>query len=348
MEHLWKGWESHTKTQRKFSTSAPHGDHPLCKDHFCSLCLEFRASNVKYCILGPTPYSIRSLTIFKILLSCSVLCCETLLGACTYHMENASRLGGPESSDRDAVVGVAIAEAAALDDEVVDGVVQGWRGLRGRAGRQAGTALPLQQPHPQVGDLQLRLGLRAVRVLRGVGRRQRSENHLAEKHSGDRAGKITWQRNTVGEAERRMSASPRVGRGVKRQLQHPLGVCTRLSWCSSLSIRSGSNKSTSKSVHTEWPPMIPYIPLHKKEWTLWVSSDILPLTQIRSECPGLVAWPSTGTSTLLGDVHVRNSSLTFPLPEWVYFLTNIAHISKYLVPISSRLLPSGKVIRCGN
>lgn len=95
---------------------------------------------------------------------------QASLGVCTYHMENTSRLDGLESSDRDAVVSMAIAEAAALHDEVVDGIVQGWWGLRGRAGREAGAALPLQQPHPQVGDLQLRLGFRAVRVLRGVRR----------------------------------------------------------------------------------------------------------------------------------------------------------------------------------
>lgn len=93
-------------------------------------------------------------------------------------MENTSCLDGLEPSDRHAVVSVAIAEAAALHDEVIDGVVQGRWGLRGRAGREAGAALPLQQPHPQVGDLQLRLGLCAVRVLRRVRRRQGSEDHL--------------------------------------------------------------------------------------------------------------------------------------------------------------------------
>lgn len=133
--------------------------------------LESRASHVKSRILGPTPYSILCIlsTVFKILLSYS---------ARTYHVENTSRLDRLEPGDRDAVVSVAIAEAAALDDEVVDGVVQGGRGLRGWAGRQAGAALPPQQPHPQVGDLQQGLRLRAVRVLRGVRRGQRSEDHL--------------------------------------------------------------------------------------------------------------------------------------------------------------------------
>lgn len=95
------------------------------------------------------------------------------LGMCTYHMENSSRLDGLESGDGDAVVSVAVAEAAALHDEVIDSVVQGWRGLQGpggRDGREAGATLPLQQPYPQVGDLQLRLGFRAVRVFCGVRR----------------------------------------------------------------------------------------------------------------------------------------------------------------------------------
>lgn len=117
-------------------------------------------------------------------------------------MGNASRLDGLEPSDGDAVVGVAIAEAAALHDEVVDGVVQRW--LWGWAGPQAGAALPLQQPHPQVGDLQQGLRLRAVRVLRGVGRGQCSEDHL---------GRETRQVKQ----ERRVSASARVGRGVEWQ-----------------------------------------------------------------------------------------------------------------------------------
>jgi len=98
---------------------------------------------------------------------------QTLSGACTYHMENAGCLDGLESINGDAVVSVAIAEAAALHDEVVDGVVQGWRGLWGpglRVRREAGAALPLQQSQSQVGDLQLRLGFRAVWVLHSVGR----------------------------------------------------------------------------------------------------------------------------------------------------------------------------------
>lgn len=124
-------------------------------------------SNTVHSDLDHTLY--RSLLLLKL---CSPAA-RTLLGARTYHMENAGCLDGLESGDRDAVVSVAVAEAAALHDEVVDGVVQGWWGLRGPGGRpnrEAGAALPLQQPHPQVGDLQLRLGLRAVRVLRGVRR----------------------------------------------------------------------------------------------------------------------------------------------------------------------------------
>lgn len=88
-------------------------------------------------------------------------------------MENTSCLDGLESSNGNAVVSVAIAEAAALHNEVVDGIVQGWRGMRGwgvQACREAGAALPLQQPHAQVGDLQLCLGFHAVWVLHSVRR----------------------------------------------------------------------------------------------------------------------------------------------------------------------------------
>lgn len=97
-------------------------------------------------------------------------------------MENAGCLDGPEPADRDTAVGVAIAEAAALHDEVIDGVVWGRWGRRGPRGRQeAGAALPLQQPHAQVGHLQLRLGFRAVGVLGGEGRREGSIYHLDRK-----------------------------------------------------------------------------------------------------------------------------------------------------------------------
>lgn len=94
-------------------------------------------------------------------------------------MENASRLDGPEPADGDAAVGVAIAEAAALHDEVVDGVVWGRWGLRGR--QETGAALPLQQPHAQVGHLQLCLGFRAVGILGSEGRREGSVYHLHRK-----------------------------------------------------------------------------------------------------------------------------------------------------------------------
>lgn len=98
---------------------------------------------------------------------------QVFLSAGTYHMEDTGCLEGLESRNRDTVVSVAVAEAAAFHDEVVDGIVQGQRrvwGLGTRARWEAGAALPLQQPHPQVGDLQLRLGFRAVWVLRGVRR----------------------------------------------------------------------------------------------------------------------------------------------------------------------------------
>lgn len=51
--------------------SAQHVEDHLSKDCFCSLCLEFRASHVKYHILGPILYPVPFPVIFKTLLSCS-------------------------------------------------------------------------------------------------------------------------------------------------------------------------------------------------------------------------------------------------------------------------------------
>lgn len=68
-------------------------------------------------------------------------------------------------------------QAAAFQDEVVDGVVAG--GERGGAGLLGltGTGLALQETHPQVGDHQLVLGSRSERI-QLVGGRQSSVDHL--------------------------------------------------------------------------------------------------------------------------------------------------------------------------
>lgn len=71
--------------------------------------------------------------------SCSVVFAHALP---MDHMESTGCPDRPEPSDGDTVVGVAVAEAAALHNEVVDGVVWGWQGRRFQ--RVAGAALPLQ------------------------------------------------------------------------------------------------------------------------------------------------------------------------------------------------------------
>lgn len=108
---------------------------------------------------------------------------------CTYHMESTGCPDRPEPSDGDTVVGVAVAEAAALHNEVVDSVVWGWQGRRFQ--RVAGAALPLQQPHAEVGHLQLRLGLCAVWVLGGMRRREGSVYHL-QRHAAERGMLVVW------------------------------------------------------------------------------------------------------------------------------------------------------------
>lgn len=81
-------------------------------------------------------------------------------------------LAGSESEAwrRDALVGVSVAEAAALDDEVVDGVVVGGQGGGLQVFGLAGARLAPQQTHPQVGDHEPVLGRRPVRVHLPPGR----------------------------------------------------------------------------------------------------------------------------------------------------------------------------------
>lgn len=79
-------------------------------------------------------------------------------------------LAGSEAWRRDALVGVSVAEAAALDDEVVDGVVVGGEGGGLQVFGLAGARLAPQQTHPQVGDHEPVLGGRPVRVHLPPGR----------------------------------------------------------------------------------------------------------------------------------------------------------------------------------
>lgn len=62
------------------------------------------------------------------------------------------------------MVGVSVAKAAALDDEIVDGVVVHGEDGSFQIFGLAGTRLALQQAHSQVGDHELVLGSRPVRI----------------------------------------------------------------------------------------------------------------------------------------------------------------------------------------
>lgn len=59
---------------------------------------------------------------------------------------------------------MAVAEAAALDDEVVDGVVSEMVRLCIQVVSLTRAGLSLEQPHAEVGDLQLLLYFGTVRV----------------------------------------------------------------------------------------------------------------------------------------------------------------------------------------
>lgn len=87
------------------------------------------------------------------------------------------------SRRRDTLLGVAVAEAASLHYQVVDGEVSGGEGAVGGGGGGevfglAGTRLVLQEPNADVGHPQLLLALQAERV-QGLPLRQRPEDHLS-------------------------------------------------------------------------------------------------------------------------------------------------------------------------
>jgi hypothetical protein len=83
----------------------------------------------------------------------------------TYHMERSWGLDGSKAINRYTLMSVAIAEAAALDNEVIDCIVCKMLRLCIQVISVAGTRLSLQQLHTEVGDLQLPLDSGAVRVL---------------------------------------------------------------------------------------------------------------------------------------------------------------------------------------
>lgn len=81
------------------------------------------------------------------------------------HTEDSRALDGSEAIDRDAVVGVAITEAAAHDNEIIDCIVHEPLGLCIWVTFLAGTGLALKELYAEVGDHQLLLCFGTIRVL---------------------------------------------------------------------------------------------------------------------------------------------------------------------------------------
>lgn len=86
------------------------------------------------------------------------------------HVECSRGLDRSEAVNRYTLISMAVAEAAALDNEIVDGIVCEMLRLCVQVIPLTGTRLSLEQLHTEVGDLQLLLNFGAVRVLGIVGR----------------------------------------------------------------------------------------------------------------------------------------------------------------------------------
>lgn len=85
-------------------------------------------------------------------------------GLFTYHMGCSWGLDRSEAINRDTLISVAIAEAAALDNEVIDRVVGKMLRLCVQVVSLTRAGLSLQQLHTEIGDLQLLLNFGTVRV----------------------------------------------------------------------------------------------------------------------------------------------------------------------------------------
>lgn len=101
--------------------------------------------------------------------ACSVSVHLQILQRVTHHV-CSPLLTGSEARRWDTLVGMSVAQAAALDDEVVDGVVVCRKGGSLQVFGLAWARLAPQQPHSQVGDHELVLGSRPVRVHLPPGR----------------------------------------------------------------------------------------------------------------------------------------------------------------------------------
>lgn len=98
-----------------------------------------------------------------------MICFSRVRTCFTYHVECSWGLDRSEAINRYTLIGVAIAEAAALDDEIIDRIVCKVLRLCVQVISLTGARLLFQQLHPEIGDLQLLLRFGTVRVLRIIG-----------------------------------------------------------------------------------------------------------------------------------------------------------------------------------
>lgn len=93
-------------------------------------------------------------------------------------MECSRSLDRSEAIHRYTLISMAIAEAAALDNEIIDCIVCEVLRLGVQVISLTRTRLSFQQLHPEIGDLQLLLNFGTIGVLGIIWRRQCSENNL--------------------------------------------------------------------------------------------------------------------------------------------------------------------------
>lgn len=81
------------------------------------------------------------------------------------HVECSWGLDRSEAINRYALISMAVTEAAALDNEIINCIMCKMLGLCGQVISLTRTRLSFQQLHTEVGDFQLLLYLGTVRVL---------------------------------------------------------------------------------------------------------------------------------------------------------------------------------------
>lgn len=108
----------------------------------------------------PGPVVVQRCTVLAVAAHCVVLTHALPVD----HMGCSWGLDGPEAINRYTLISVAIAVAAALDNEIIDCVVCEMLRLCIQVISLAGTRLSFQQLHAEVGDLQLLLNFGTVRI----------------------------------------------------------------------------------------------------------------------------------------------------------------------------------------